>query len=1114
MTHDATLAQIAAARPDLSTWLSANAGSGKTRVLTERVARLLLNGVQPQNILCLTYTKAAATEMQNRLFRRLGEWAMRPDSALRSDLTDLGEGEGLTPDRLARARQLFARAIETPGGLRIQTIHSFCATLLRRYPLEAGVTPGFTEMDDRTARALRDDILQDMADRLAPDAVAAVANLHPGEGIEALVAEICSSAAAFAEPLTREDAFTRFGLGQDDSPARIVDEVFLGDEARLLARLSDVLEASSDKVVPHVSRLRGLDLSPPDMRSVTELEDMFLFGATAKAGPFAAKIDAYSNKAVRTALGADLDLLHDLMRRVETARRRRIGLRAAESMFALHEFSQVFLAEYEARKSERGLLDFDDLIRRAARLLNDPALAAWVLFRLDGGIDHILVDEAQDTSPPQWEVVERLTSEFTAGIGARSEPRTLFVVGDKKQSIYSFQGADLTAFDGKRKDFRDRFAEVKQPMQDRSLDYSFRSARAVLDVVDATFGNQFPSALGDAPRHLAFFDSLPGRVDLWPFVPKAEKTEDENGWDPVDLIAEGHHSVQLARQIAAEIRDLINRGAQIIDEKGRTRAVHYGDFLILVQRRGALFSQIIRACKQQCLAIAGADRLKLGEEMAVRDLKALLAFLATPEDDLSLAAALRSPLFGWSEDQLFRLAYGRTGYLWEALRKSDAAEVLDVLNDLRNLSDYLRPYEILERILTQHRGRERLLTRLGPEAEDGIDELLNQSLIYEQADVPSLTGFLVWLEADEVEVKRQLGGEGDSIRVMTVHGAKGLEANIVIVPDTADREHRDRSQVYRAEDGRGLWKVPSEDMPPEISEISASLKSKAREESLRLLYVALTRARSWLIVAGAGDAKIETKEGPKDPIDWCWYRHVEAGMKLVGAKATGSGRLRHQTGDWPTLGGGQSPAPIFIGLPDWFDRPAPDLPRSAVSLSPSDLGGAKALPGEGDDVDIAKARGTALHLLLEHLPAAPPSDWATIARSVTPEGMSAEALLSEAAGVLAAPDLAVLFGPDSLAEVAVTGEIQGRKVVGTVDRLIVGPDRVVAVDFKSNRVIPQSQTEVPDGILRQMGAYAHVLAQIYPRHRIETAILWTAGPVYMPLDPDIVTAALVRATIA
>jgi ATP-dependent helicase/nuclease subunit A len=1113
MTHDASLAQIAAAKPTLSTWLSANAGSGKTRVLTDRVARLLLNRVEPQHILCLTYTKAAATEMQNRLFRRLGEWAMKPDAALRAELRDLGEGDALDADQLALARQLFARALETPGGLRIQTIHSFCATLLRRYPLEAKVTPGFKEMDDRTAKALRDEIVQDMADRLAPDEVADLARHYTAEDFGALMAEICSRADDFAKPLSRADALERFGLSGTQTLDGLLGAVFLGDEEDVLAELTARLAASGPNDQKAGNKLAELDPFSPDLRCLQVLESVFLFATGPRA--YQAKLNDFPAKDLRNALGPLRDRLERLMSRVETARSARVALASAEKTLAMHRFARRFLAIYSARKAERGYLDFDDLIRKAGQLLNDPGLAAWVLFRLDGGIDHILVDEAQDTSPAQWAVIEKLAAEFTAGRSASERTRTLFVVGDKKQSIYSFQGADLSAFDAKRLDFGAKFAAVRQPMQDRTLDYSFRSSRAILDVVDATFGSAFPAALGDPPRHLAFFDTLPGRVDLWPLIPKAETTKDEDGWSPVDLISDSHHTVELARKVATEIRAMIDSGVHIPTGKGESRPVQAGDVLILVQTRSSLFSQIIRACKQAGLPIAGADRLKLGEELAVKDLVALLSFLATPEDSLALASVLRSPLFGWSEDRLFRLAHGRSDrHLWATLRKADEPETLAVLNDLRNQADFLRPYEMLERILTRHNGRQRLLTRLGPEAEDGIDELLNQALAYESNDVPSLTGFLIWLESDVVEVKRQLDSEGSAIRVMTVHGSKGLESPIVILPDTADRNPRDHGEVVCLPDGLPVWKTAEKESPPDVAMALGLRKAKMAEENLRLLYVALTRARSWLIVAGAGEAKTESAKQPKPREAWAWFRQVESGLASLGAVADAAGRVRYAFGDWPAASVKTPEPAVPLVLPAWVSQPAPEIARPVGPLSPSDLGGAKALAGEGDAVEVALARGTALHAMLEHLPEHDPADWPVLARALTPAGFDPDRMLAEAAGVLSSPDLSVLFQPASLAEVSFCVPMGSRVIEGTIDRVIVGPDRVLAVDFKSNRVVPDNAALVPEGILRQMGAYAYALGQIYPDRRIDTAILWTAEPSLMHLDADIVTAALARATTA
>ncbi len=1106
---DAFLRQTLASDPAATTWLSANAGSGKTRVLTDRVARLLLGGVQPQHILCLTYTKAAATEMQNRLFRRLGEWAMKPDADLQQALSELGDEGRHAPGALAHARQLFARAIETPGGLRIQTIHSFCATLLRRFPLEAGVSPLFTELDDRAARLLRAALVEEIVESRAADVMAQVARAYSGEDLTSLMEHVSHNRAGFSKPLADAQVRALFGVSPTESSETILAGVFLGYEAALIAKIRPALLGGKDSDVKLAKRLAALDFSVPTLATLLELEDALLFGDSA-AAPFCAKIGKLPTKDCRAAIVDDLPQLESLMLRVEAARLRRLALNAAEKTLVLHRFAAVFLPLYEQAKSARGWLDFDDLITRAKGLLTDPSVAAWVLFRLDGGIDHILVDEAQDTSPDQWQVIKLLTAEFTAGEGTRKRGRTLFVVGDKKQSIYSFQGADITAFDENLDQFSSKFRAAGQQFQSLKLEYSFRSSPAILRLVDETFGARFPAALGDAVLHHAYKDKMPGRVDLWPVITSAVEKADENWEDPVDLVAETHHSAQLAEKIALEISTMINSGVQIPlgEDEVQSRPVHAGDFLILVQRRSALFAQIIRACKKAGLAIAGADRLKLGAELAVKDLAALLAFIATPEDDLSLAVTLRSPLCGWTESELFVLAQGRKGYLWEALRNTGTQpDTLKMLSDLRDQSDFLRPFDLIERVLTRHDGRRRLLARLGPEAEDGIDELLSQALAYEQNEVPSLTGFLIWLETDDVEIKRQMDGEGQKIRVMTVHGAKGLEAPIVILPDTANRKPPDRDEIYALPDGLPIWKTNPIDSPPLVQELRNHRKTKADQESLRLLYVALTRARSWLIVAGAGVADA----------DGAWHKLISQGMHAVGAENIGDGRLRHAFGKWPEpFQKAALSLPESDRLPDWVADAAPELARPDQPLSPSDLGGAKALFGEHDAVSEldAKQRGTAVHLLLQHLPQVSRDAWDSVAQILVPDDSLRSDVFTEVVAVLKTPGLAPIFGLEALSEVAITGQIGARRLLGSIDRLILTETIVTAVDFKSNQKIPPSAALIPEGILRQLGAYVLALESIYPERRVEVAVLWTKTAELMPVSHDIVRAALGRATIS
>lgn len=1108
--NDASERQVQASHPAQSTWVAANAGSGKTRVLIDRVARLLLQGTEPQRILCLTYTKAAATEMQNRLFQRLGGWAMLEDDKLRADLVTLGESARMGLDDLARARRLFARALEAPGGLRIQTIHSFCATLLRRFPLEAGISPGFAELDDRAARLLRARLVEEMAETHAPKVMADVAAIYTGEDFTELMEQVANSRHGFAHPVTEAEARQAFDVPPNETEALIAEDVLGPGIGALIARAIPALRGKGKTDDAAATGLASISFDAHPEVVVAGLENALLTKSKTKPKTF-------PTKAARAALGADFDGLDALMDRLVAATARKDSLLAARKTATLHRFASAFLPLYETAKAARGWLDFDDLIARAKGLLTDRSVAAWVLYRLDGGIDHILVDEAQDTSPDQWKVIELLAEEFTAGEGARDDRvRTLFVVGDKKQSIYSFQGADVAAFDEKHQHFRTKFSDAGLGLNDMSLLHSFRSAPAILQLVDETFHDGFGAALGTLPQHLAFRANMPGRVDLWPLIEPVKSEEDENWDDPVDLVSETHHTAQLATRIAAEIRRLIDSGTTIIDA-GVTRPVHAGDILILVQRRSAVFAEIIRACKQEHLPIAGADRLKLGGELAVKDLAALCSFLATPEDDLSLAAVLRSPLCGWTEDELFRLAHGRKGYLWEEMRhKSAGSDAYALLRDLRDQADFLRPFDLLDRVLTRHKGRQRLLARLGDEAEDGIDELLSQALAYERTEVPSLTGFLIWMETDDITVKRQMDGAGDKIRVMTVHGAKGLEAPIVILPDTTDRTPRDRDEIYRLENGMPVWKTPVDASPPAIQDARAQRKADQAAESARLLYVALTRPRSWLIVAGAGEAKTDRKDGPKPIQEWSWYRLVERAMRAVGAEPVANGILRLSNGIWPTPAPKALPDPVPAGnLPDWATSPAPDAPRDRPPLSPSDLGGAKALPGEalGTATDDATLRGTAVHLLLEQLPLANPGAWPQVAAALIPDPALRNDTLQEATRLLQSPDLAWLFAPDALAEAPFCAQIGQNVIQGSIDRLIVAPDRVVVVDFKSNAVVPSKATEVPEGILRQLGAYAAAMAQIYPGRRIETCILWTRTAALMPLDPEIVSAALERAAI-
>ena len=1026
--------------------------------------------------------------MQNRLFATLGKWAMLDEDALRQALIDLGEGH---INDLARARTLFARAIDTPGGLKIQTIHALCASILRQFPLEAGVSSHFVEMDTPQQVALIEEVLTRLA-RDHPAALRGVAAFY-SDDLSKLALDVAGKADEFDTIRSNDDVYRAFSLAPDATEETIAGSAISAEEVSFLKSLVSMLRQGSKTDQDLADVFEAIERDP--LSAFRSLETQFLTSKhiiTKKPQPTKKVTD-------QPAFSPLLGQFEAIRLQTERGAQQMLALKAAQQTVATQLFAQSFLPAYQEAKQRSGLLDFDDLIRHTRRLLKSPS-QQWVMYRLDGKIDHILVDEAQDTSPMQWDVIEALAEEMASG--ERDRPRTLFVVGDKKQSIYSFQGADAAGFDSRAERFRERLAGG-QGLRPANLEYSFRSSPAILDVVDQVFSEGQVAELG--ADHKAYHDALPGRVDLWPLVPIPQKADDPPWSETGDRTVENATSFQLAQAVAESIEEMI--GNVTIPSENGPKLIEPGDIMVLVQRRSAIFDQIIHACKTKGLSIAGADRLKLGSELAVRDLLALLSFLVLPDDNLSLAAALRSPLFEFSERDLFQLAAKRSkGTLWAALRKkqADFPDAHDMLTSLRAKVDFLRPYDLLETILTQFGGRKRLLARLGPEAEDGINELLNQALAHERDSIPSLTSFVNTAQTADVEVKRQSDTSGNMIRVMTVHGAKGLESPIVILPDTTGQQKQPTGLLNA--DGLPVHPMRKEESPPKIQAARTAKKEADQEERSRLLYVAMTRAEKWLVVCGVQPTRNET--------NWNWHQTVEEGLKRAGAKATefalGDG-LRYTHGDWPKI----PTAPVLETKPissDLTFAPIPSMSETAKQIAPSDLPGAKALSGEGRSEVEAKRRGRQIHLLLEHLPSA--NDPGAAAKNLLSNGPDAATpeeiaeLLQEAQRNLSAhPDI---FADNALAEVGITAFLPtlNAKMTGVIDRLVLRESSILAVDFKTNMTVPDTPQDTPDGILRQMGAYLEGLQDIYPETPIELAILWTTTATLMPLEHGIVRQAL------
>ncbi len=1109
-----TEAQVAAADPRRSNWVSANAGSGKTRVLTERIARLLLAGTPPERILCLTYTKAAASVMQNRLVDMLGRWTMADAAGLSHDLARL-TGVDVAGDtaRIAEARRLFARALETPGGLKIQTIHAFCDALLRRFPLEAAVSPRFEVMDERTAEKMHAHVLAQMAEDAEQgrdDAFDRAARRLNEGGIDQLIAGILARRDMFG---TGSSARLEAHFGAlPASPQALAAEALSAldwDRLRLLSTALSLHGSAKDSALADAISQAGL-LHPKDPSAAAAA----LIGAalTQKGTPrkgLPTKAVCGSMPDAAETFNALADWAHALR---DAGLRAEIGRRTDD----LHRFASGFLKRYASAKEARGLLDFDDLVGKARDLLVHADTRAWVLYKLDQGIDHILVDEAQDTAPQQWEVIDAIVQEFQAGEGAASAGRSLFVVGDEKQSIYSFQGAEPKAFGEMRTRNLDRLSALGTPLGQPALITSFRSVPTILEFVDQVFDGDAASGLtvdDTAIRHAASRQADRGRVDLWPLVQPDPAAPAPDWWEPLDAPARSDAKERLARIIAAEIARMCAEELRPARNGTPGEPVRPGDILVLVGRRDRLARGIIRELKARDVPVAGADRLSLAQELAVMDLLALAKVATCPGDDLSLAAVLRSPLCGMSEEELCGVAHGRDGTLWQALRKSGRhGETVAFLDDMAAAADFLRPYEFLERALGRHRGRQRLLARLGVEAEDPIDELLAEALTYEAQSTPALADFIVWIERADIDVKREMEQGKGEVRVMTVHGAKGLEAPIVILPDTMAQRSGGQGRPLLLPAGDPeicLWAGASANDDVATADARAERTRLEAEERRRLLYVALTRAEDWLILCGAGTpGRSEgTWYGLLDgAMDRCAEALEVPGPEGVPMRRLETGPSAAATATEPMSTAAPTPEP----RPDWLTAaPHEKRPRR---LSPSALvEEPTAVGGRGLGRELALLRGSAVHRLLECLPDITPAARTAAGQRLMAsefsdlDGAIRADALAEALRALALPEAAALFGPDALAEAGIALPVAGHELpmLGRIDRLLVSDEHVMLCDIKTDSQVPDTSAQVPRAYLAQLGAYRRALSQIYPERKVDGHILWTASPELMLVEPNL-----------
>jgi ATP-dependent helicase/nuclease subunit A len=1123
--------------PGVSVFLTANAGSGKTTILTQRVIRLMLEGAEPSRILCLTYTKAAAAEMQDRIFKTLGAWVRLGDAALSHEIAEL-IGRRARAAEVARARALFARAVETPGGLKIQTIHAFAERLLHLFPFEANVPARFAVMDDigkaeLLEKAKRATIRAAMA---APETPLGAAFLQLAD----LVAEdTFNTLMAAAMPLLRKSTGARASRDWRDLMAAALGLDAEEGEEQVALRILHC--GFPEHLWPEA--LTALEsLGPHKLRSseghfIEKLElCLALRGSAARAE---ALIDLFTTQGgdlrkemltkgaasafpwLAAAVEETKAALPPLIDRLKRAR-------TLERSLALMLVASDIQRRYRDEKASRALVDFDDMIDRALDLVQRDHGASWVLLKLDGGIDHVLIDEAQDTTPEMWQIVRALTAEFFAGAGARPTCRTVFAVGDEKQSIYSFQGARPESFAETRGHFAKVITEAGEQFAHRELKLSFRTVLDVLQAVDAVFSSsdRFDGLSSDpvAPVHETARAGEPGVVELWPLVAQAAKTE-ADAWAEVDALSESSAQVRLADLLANDIANMLSFDRFESDGKKVTA----GDIMILVQRRDGFFEAMIRALKRRNVPVAGADRVRLTDEIAVRDLIAAAKVALMPEDDLALAEVLKSPLIGLTDDDLLVLAPLRAGSLHAALAESpDYAEAAQAIAAWRDRAVTATPYEFFSFLLGPMEGRRKLLSRLGPDAADGIELFLAGVLNRETREPPSLIGEIAAFSTLTTDVKRDQEQAGEAVRVLTVHGAKGLEARIVYLPDAnrlptfKDAALFPFDQGDAADDRVLLWAPRKPERPEVLAARRLEDERLKMQEYRRLFYVAMTRAKERLVIAGWGDlAKMKPGDEPKPAsADRCWYKmahdaFAEGGAHVAEHVRDGVQMLRWRaTQERPPAGvtAEMSLDDPVAALPPWLRQPVPAEPQTLPPLRPSrafDAADQRIAP----ERDLARQRGDLMHLLLEVLPDMPGDRRAqaaeTLLASRAPRlsDRDRKAMAARAISLIGDPSLARLFAEGSRAEVPIAGDValpngEIRSVLGRMDRLAVDDKTVILADFKTGFGGARAAA------VTQLALYRALLQRIYPARTVQALLIWTASGRIDTVSPAEMDAAL------
>ncbi len=1074
-----------AINPNFSVWVNASAGTGKTKILIDRVLRLLLEN--KRNILCLTFTNAAANEMENRVHSIISKWAICSESVLIADLEQLdffpmsSQHPYLSSqcstrenkDYLTRARRLFSELENL--GLTIQTIHAFCYKLISNFPIEAGIAPNCTLSECKELHSIVFD--KALHNEAVQDSINFIATEIDENKLRDLLYTLC-----IKRSISENDS--EYIKDKLSAPDEIHD--LQSETTEHIKRLAEILSEGSKRdqsysamlydwcnrflvkspIIPPLSVIPAREAGIQKKRnmdpSVKHWDDTGMERKDTRIEDLAKvflKSESHEKKSISSiATKSTLEKFRDAEQIIESVQN--VVFTHIKDMNSYQIFKRtssllgifkVYVDLYSSEKSKNALLDYNDIIGLATNLLSNPNYKDWILFNLDQKIDHILVDEAQDNSISQWKIITNLCDEFFAG---NDEKRTLFVVGDVKQSIYRFQGANPHLFN-----YMQQYFHTKTGSRDWiscQLEKSFRSTPEVLMLVDRIFNNFRTeiSFVDNEIKHVPHRENDQGYIEIWPALPKCKEKEQRALQIP--LTCRENYIITdrlLAQTIANRIHNWLNEGRILV---AKDRHIEPRDIVILVRQRNVLVDYIISELKKANVPVVGRDYFRIMDYIAVQDLIALAEFLLLQANDLALANALKSPLFNFTEDDLFNIAYDRKEHsLWERIHDYSVV-IYSELNYLINLSRIESPLALFTHILRT--GKKKFAARLGLECFEVLDEFMNLVLQFEN---PSLQAFVQWIKENNPEIKNDMQSERNAVRIMTIHKSKGLQAPIVFLVDTNTVPRNSESIIF---DGTEVPFWCGKNNNAYCDQVKREKKLEDYNEYLRLLYVALTRAEDELYILS------------KEPVQkGSWYDLITQYGEPYEKKQAYLQPIFKEKVEVLCVNANY---PYIYKKRDYFDVPVISLPpalREVVVIE------------EESKQEEGFTRGKIIHSILQYMPKIEKERRKNWVRKYLDNINTSEDKDEIYSKILAFNEkYGYLFDLEGKSEITLSGIIDGEPVLVRLDRLCITQDKAIIIDYKSHRNVSVS---LLNEIKKQMLTYKTLVQEIYPNKQVECVVI-------------------------